>query len=202
MQKRAEALHDTRNRIVWATMQLHGEKGIFGTTLTDIAARAGVGPATVYRHFQTMGSLIRACGDLTWIAVSPPKLDEADRLYAGLDTARARLHRYVEEVSEFYGRAWGPLESARRDRSRIPELDEDLRWIEAGLEGLIRKALAPEHTDEHWVQLVRALTDFGVWKSLRNHGLTQAEAPKIISAVLECAELHISRAARRSRRSP
>jgi AcrR family transcriptional regulator len=53
LQKRAEALDETRNRIIWATMQLHGEKGVATTSQADVAARAGVSPATVYRHFPT-----------------------------------------------------------------------------------------------------------------------------------------------------
>ena len=40
MQKRAQALEETRNQIVWVTMQLHGEKGVAATTQADVAARA------------------------------------------------------------------------------------------------------------------------------------------------------------------
>ena len=112
MKKRAEALEETRNQIVWATMQLHAEKGAAATSQADIATRAGVAPATVYRHFPTLGSLVRACGTQIWTAVSPPRPEDSERLFAGLGTTRERLHRFVEEVSEFYRRAWLPLDSA------------------------------------------------------------------------------------------
>src|SRR6266508_4012518 len=104
MQKRPHALEETRSQIVWATMQLHAEKGVATTSQADIAARAGVSPATVYRHFPTLGSLVRACGREVWTAVSPPRPEDAERLYKGLNTTRERLRRFVEEVSEFYGR--------------------------------------------------------------------------------------------------
>jgi AcrR family transcriptional regulator len=189
MQKRAQALEETRNQIVWATMQLHAEKGVATTSQADIAARAGVSPATVYRHFPTLGSLVRACGKEVWMAVSPPRPEDADRVYAGLQTTRERLQRFVEEVSEFYGRAWVPLDSARQERSRVPELDEDVRWVEAGLEALAREALALEGTAEPEVQLTLALTDFAVWKSLRDHGVPEDVAPKILAALLQCVVL-------------
>jgi AcrR family transcriptional regulator len=186
MKKRADAFEETRNQIVSATMQLHAEKGAAATSQADIASRAGVAPATVYRHFPTLGSLVRACGSQIWLAVSPPRPGDAERLYAGLGTTPERLRRFVEEVSEFYGRAWLPLRSAREERSRVPELDEDLRWVEAGLEALAREALVLENAEEPKVQLLLALTDFSVWKSLRDHGVPDGEAPKILFALLQC----------------
>ena len=185
MKKRAEAVEETRNQIVWATMQLHAEKGAAATSQADIAARAGVSAATVYRHFPTLGSLVRACGSQVWMAVSPPRPEDAERLFAGLGTTRERLHRFVEEVSAFYRRAWRALERAREERSRVPELDEDLRWVDAGLEALAREALALESTGEPKVQLLLALTDFGVWKSLRDHGVPEDVAATILATLLQ-----------------
>jgi AcrR family transcriptional regulator len=187
MQKRAEALEETRNRIVWATMQLHGEKGVATTSQADVAARAGVAPATVYRHFPTLGSLVKACGSHVWTAVSPPRPEDAERLFAGLETTPERLRQFVEAVADFYGRAWLPLDGARKDRERVAELDEELRWVEAGLEALAREALALEEAEESKVQLVLALTDFGVWKSLRDHGFPPDVAARIMASLLDCA---------------
>jgi AcrR family transcriptional regulator len=186
MKKRAQAVEETRNQIVWATMQLHAEKGAAATSQADIAARAGVSAATVYRHFPTLGSLVRACGTQVWMAVSPPRPEDAERLFAGLGTTRERLQRFVEEVSAFYRRAWRALESAREERSRVPELDEDLRWVDAGLEALAREALALERAEEPKVQLLLALTDFGVWKSLRDHGVPEDGAVSILATLLQC----------------
>jgi len=187
MKKRAEALESTRNQIVWATMQLHAEKGAAATSQADIAARAGVSPATVYRHFPTLGSLVRACGSQIWMAVSPPRPEDAERLFAGLGTTRERLERFAEEVSAFYGRAWLPLQNARQERSRVPELDEEMRGIEAGLEALAREALALEGAGEPRVQVLLALTDFGVWQSLREHGIAADAVPKMLLDLVRCA---------------
>ena len=187
MKRRAEAFASTRNQIVWATMQLHAEKGAAATSQADIAARAGVSPATVYRHFPTLGSLVRACGSQIWMAMSPPRPEDAERLFAGLGTTSERLDKFVEEVSAFYGRAWLPLQSARRERSRVPELDEDMRWIEAGLEALAREALTLEGAGEDRVQVLLAVTDFGVWQSLRDHGIAADAAAKMLLDIVRSA---------------
>ena len=187
MKRRAEAFASTRNQIVWATMQLHAEKGAAATSQADIAARAGVSPATVYRHFPTFGSLVRACGNQIWMAVSPPGPEDAERLFAGLGTTSERVDKFVEEVSAFYGRAWLPLQSARQERSRVPELDEDMRRIEAGLEALAREALTLEGAGEDRVQVLLAVTDFGVWQSLRDHGIAADAAPKMLLDLVRCA---------------
>ena len=62
LKKRAETRDETRERILQATMLLHDEKGVATTSFTDVAARAGVGAATVYRNFPTLESLVQACG--------------------------------------------------------------------------------------------------------------------------------------------
>ncbi|HET8951451.1 MAG TPA: helix-turn-helix domain-containing protein, partial [Solirubrobacteraceae bacterium] len=58
MSKRAAAAGLTRRRIVDATRELHTERGIAGTSWDDIAARAGVGVGTVYRHFPSLDELV------------------------------------------------------------------------------------------------------------------------------------------------
>ena len=64
MTRRASAAAQTRRRIVEATRELHIEQGIAATSWDDIAARAGVGVGTVYRHFPSLDELIPACGEI------------------------------------------------------------------------------------------------------------------------------------------
>ena len=77
MRKRAEGLDATRERIVEATAALHREQGVAATSYVQIAERAGVGAATVYRHFPTLGSLVEACGATVWEAIRPPLVGTA-----------------------------------------------------------------------------------------------------------------------------
>jgi AcrR family transcriptional regulator len=53
-------------------MQLHDEQGVAATSFVDVAKRAGIGAATVYRHFPTLASLVIACGAHVWREMAPP----------------------------------------------------------------------------------------------------------------------------------
>ena len=64
LKQRADRQHETRQRIIEATIELHQTIGPAATTITEIAERAGVGRVTVYRHFPEELSLDRACSGL------------------------------------------------------------------------------------------------------------------------------------------
>ena len=102
LRKRAEGLDATRERIVEATAALHYEQGVAATSYVQIAERAGVGPATVYRHFPTLGSLVSACGANVQDAMQPPLPENAPAVFAGLrhtaaapGTPRCRARRVL-----------------------------------------------------------------------------------------------------------
>ena len=84
MGKRAAAADETRRRIVDATHALHIEQGIAATSWDDIAARAGVGVGTVYRHFPSLDELIPACAAFSMEIVGLP-----DRRGGGRRCSRA-----------------------------------------------------------------------------------------------------------------
>src|SRR5919112_1504395 len=85
MSKRAAAAAATRRRIVDATRELHTEQGIAATSWDQIAARAGVGVGTVYRHFPTLDDLVPACGEISMEIVALPSAGAARALFDGLD---------------------------------------------------------------------------------------------------------------------
>lgn len=64
LKQRADHQHETRQRIIEATIELHQTIGPAATTITEIAERARVGRVTVYRHFPDEFSLDRACSGL------------------------------------------------------------------------------------------------------------------------------------------
>lgn len=61
LDRRAKGQAETRARIVAAAVELHQEKGVSATSMRDVAARAGVGAVTVYRHFHDDAELLGAC---------------------------------------------------------------------------------------------------------------------------------------------
>ena len=101
-QQRAEDQARTRARIVEAAVELHQEKGVAATSIADIAARAGVGKVTVYRHFPDETELVGACSGLyfqrhplpdaePWRTITDPR----ERLRHGL----ARTCAYHRETA-------------------------------------------------------------------------------------------------------
>ncbi|HEY8314736.1 MAG TPA: TetR/AcrR family transcriptional regulator [Candidatus Baltobacteraceae bacterium] len=58
---RSASPEETRLRILGATRELFSKKGRRGTTTREIAERAGVNEATLFRHFGNKDALIMAC---------------------------------------------------------------------------------------------------------------------------------------------
>lgn len=167
--RRAEAQEETRERIVRATMALHDEQGVAATTVTDIAQRAGVGAATVLRHYPSIGDLVNACGAHVAAEMRPPAPDQAEALFEGLDTPSERLERLAEELDAFYTRGAMRLIIAGRDRARIPELDQFLAFVDMGIAAMIRAALGPQ-ANARAVEALIALCDVAPWSRLEAAG--------------------------------
>jgi AcrR family transcriptional regulator len=187
MQKRAEARDRTREEIVEATLRLHDEKGVVQTTFAEIAQRAGVGPATVSRHFPTLGDLVRACGAHVWQEMRPPTAETAASVFAKARTDRDRLARLVEEVDAFYARGAHRLALAARDRELVPELDQFLTAVESGVLALVREALVNTGDGEHVIQVAVAFTSFEFWTQFRRVDLAPAELTRLNVKILEYA---------------
>ncbi len=186
LKKRAEDRDQTRQRIVMATMQLHDEQGVAATTFLQIAERAGVGVATVYRHFPRLGDLVMACGAHVWQEMQPPVPDGAAAVFAGANTTGERLARLVAELDAFYSRGALRLGLAARDRELVPELDGFLNAVEAGVAALVREALAGASWPDAAVKAVLALTSFAVWAAFKRLNLPAAERRRMVLHMLQC----------------
>lgn len=187
MKDRARARDETRERIVRATMQLHDEQGVAATSFVDIAKRAGIGAATVYRHFPDIGSLVMACGAHVWQEMRPPRPDQAAAAFEGLTGLEERLLRLVEELDAFYRRGALRLEKAALDRHRIAELDAFLTAVEAGVAAWVGEAVKLEPLSPTTLQLLIALTDFSVWSSLRRIEMSDADRNRLVARLLRQA---------------
>ena len=96
LKRRAEQQAETRQRIVEATVALHGSVGPAATTVSMVAERAGVQRHTFYAHFPDERSLSLACSGFVaerdplpdaepWRAVAEP----SERLRTGLTAVYA-----------------------------------------------------------------------------------------------------------------
>jgi AcrR family transcriptional regulator len=185
MSKRAAAVEGTRRRIVDATIELHTTQGILATSWEEIARRADVAPATVYRHFPTLDELLPACGRLGMDKLALPSDAEIAECFRGLRSRRQRLRRLVEELFAVYERGGDVLRAVRRERALLPPLQADHERIEQRLDALTAAALEPFALEQRDVAVIRALTDHDTWAALRGRGITGPAAVDVAAALLE-----------------
>lgn len=185
MDRRRAAVEETRRRIVEATLALHSEKGMFDTSWKDIAERADVSVATVYKHFPSLDELVPACGALIMAITDPPSLEDAPRIFGDAQALEKRLRRLISEMFDFYERGERYMEVGPKER-QLPAVQEWEAGMRAVREGLAREALRPVEPDERTVRAVGALLDFPVFKSFRRHGVPREEAEEILNDMLLC----------------
>jgi AcrR family transcriptional regulator len=185
MDKRRAAVEETRQRILEATLALHSEKGIFGTSWQDIARRADVSVGTVYKHFPSLDELVPACGELMYAITQPPSLEDAPQIFAGAHSLEERLERLVGELFAFYERGAPYIETDFQER-QLPMVQEWEAHMRATMAGLVREALLPVEPDEGTVRAVSALLDFSTFKSFLERSIRKEQAAKIMNEVLLC----------------
>ena len=185
MDKRKAAAEETRRRILEATLALHSEKGIFGTSWKDIAQRADVSVNTVYKHFPSLDELVPACGELMYAITRPPALEDAPRIFAGASSLEERIGRLVSELSDFYERGASYIETDFQER-QLPAVKEWEEYMRATIAGLAREALLPAGPDEGTVQTASALLDFSTFKSFVDRDVPKERAAQAINEVILC----------------
>lgn len=167
-QRRGEATEETRRRIVQATFDLHAEQGIAGTTMKQIAERAGVSVGTVYHHFPTYDDAIGACGAF---ALSHSPFPTAG-VFDGAETRAERVRRLARATFGVFAgvRAFG---SVLADQDKLPVLRGFVAEEQAVRRRLAALAIGREGSA---AETLAALVDFGVYDAFGRLGLTPAIA--------------------------
>jgi AcrR family transcriptional regulator len=185
MHKRRASVEETRRRILEATLALHSEKGIFGTSWQDIAQRADVSVGTVYKHFPSLDELVPACGELMYTITRPPSLEDAPEVFAEAHSLEERLQRLISELFDFYERGASYIETDFQERQLLAVQEWEAYW-RATIEGLTREALSPVGPDERTVRAVSTLIDFPVFKSFMERDIPKEQAEQIMNEILWC----------------
>ena len=120
MQRRAELQEQTRLRITESAVALHGTVGPARTTISAVAALAGVRRSTVYRHFPDEAALFDAC-TAHWANMNPPPDLAA---WATIADPDQRLHIALDELYAFYRRTEQMLDNLFRDETEVPLVRE------------------------------------------------------------------------------
>jgi AcrR family transcriptional regulator len=183
MRRRAEQVDGTRQRIVDATVELHGSVGPAATTIAAIADRAGVTRLTVYRHFADDTALFDACS-AHWI--SRQQLPDPGA-WAQIEDAADRLRAGLADLYRFYRAGAGMLTNIYRDVAAIPDAHQqrlcerdtyylDLLAASFGGTGSERRRLRA---------LIGHATSFWTWRSLCiDQGLSDAEAVHAMTGMI------------------
>ena len=190
MTRRASAVAHTRRRIIDATLALHTEQGIAATSWDDIAARAGVGVGTVYRHFPSLDELIPACGEISMRTVALPPPARVASVFDGVHAPAQRIELLVHEAFAMYERGAPVLRAIRKEPEVHPRVTEDAEVLEASLTALVDAALEPSEVPPAERAIVRAMIDLGTWQALRDQDLGPSEAVDAVSQMLAARVAH------------
>ena len=175
MDARAAAVEQTRRRIVGAAKNLHAEQGVLGTSYEEIAQRAEVAPATVYRQYPTLADLLPACARSIRV-LDPPSPDMIAELFRHLSRPSQRLELLVRGTCDCYEQDQGWLAAAHREEALVPALREIVRVEQENLRVLVQAALEGTGASERVQRVLVALIDFPFWQSLRRAGLSSGQA--------------------------
>lgn len=174
--RRGEAAEETRRRIVRATFDLHAEQGIAGTTMIQIAERAGVSVGTVYHHFPTYADAIAACGAFT--AQNVPQPDET--LFDGAASRAERVSRLVHALFDYYERL-PALASVREDRA-LADVLEHFAAEEARLRLALSAKAIGASTRTRKAAVLAALADLDVRRAFMRQGMSSRDAAEAVAA--------------------
>jgi AcrR family transcriptional regulator len=179
LDRRAETAEETRRRIVEATHALHVQQGIYATTMTHIAERAGVSVGTVYHHFPTYQDAVFACSQRAAATFPFPTADT----FAGLSTPEERVRRLARDVFGFYERL-PEYERIRSERWGMPPIQAHAEKEENDRRALAREALRPFKVKPRLADACAALLDVAVYGALTRNGLTPAKAAEEVSGFI------------------
>ena len=182
MATRERAVQETRQRIIDAAISLHAQRGVIATNWEEIAERASVSTATVYRHFPSLGELVPACARTAFEAGARlPSPAQAAAAFAGLTRPAPRIERLIRESCRCYELGAGWLAAARRDAKSVPALDRAVRLQDRVLGVLIQAALGDAFVDAQTMSVIKALIDFPFWKALTDAGVAAEKVPRVIN---------------------
>ncbi|MFE7750411.1 TetR/AcrR family transcriptional regulator [Streptomyces sp. NPDC057428] len=131
---RADALRN-RELIVSAAREMFVEFGPH-VPLDDVARRAGVGNATLYRNFPDRAALIHE----VVLAVTSRTADRAEEAVAAESDAFAALSRFVHDAADERIGALCPMLTGAFDNDH-PDLLAERRRLEQAVEGLVARAM-------------------------------------------------------------
>ena len=175
---RARQAADTRDLIIAAVGEQLAAGGIDDLSVERVAARAGVSPRTVYRHFPTREALLDSVG--AWVVTRSRELPDplrAEELPEAIVASFESFDRHETMMRGFLATTGGRELRAHMRRKRLQRIDDALDVALAG-------------ADPERARLAKAvighLCSAATWQALKDEaGLTGAEAGQAVAHTIE-----------------
>jgi len=182
---RAEGQRETRAAIAKAAAELHEEKGVAATSVSEIARRAGVTRLTVYNHFADLSELLPACSAHYAQLHPTPDLEPI----LAIEEPGRRVREALAAMYAWYRETRHMLEKLFSDRTSVPELDEfmkgDIDVAPAALADALGEGFgAKGRHSKRLNALLRLSLDFWTWHRLNGQGLDDAGAADLMTAAV------------------
>ena len=187
-QRRAELEQDTRRRITESAAELHGTVGPSRTSLSAVAAHAGVRRSTLYRHFPDEAALFAACTE-HWMA-NHPLPDLAG--WAAIDDPDQRLRIALQELYAHYARSERMMDNILRDEETVPIVKQMFKGFRDYIDAAHRILMAGRRSRGPARRRVSATIGhalaFSTWRSLtREQKLDDAQAADLMRRLVDTA---------------
>ena len=188
MKRRAASQEQTRRRITESAVELHGTLGPSRTSISAVAAHAGVRRSTVYRHFPDEAALFDAC-TAHWAAANPPPDLGA---WAAVAKPDERLRVALGELFAFYRQTERMLDNLFRDEKTVPMVEDRfvaLRgYFAAAGDTLMAGRKLQGNARRRARSAIGHAISFSTWKSLvREQRLSDAEAAALMASLVAAA---------------
>jgi AcrR family transcriptional regulator len=183
--KRAKAEEETRTRITQSTVDLHEALGPSRTSVSAIAAHAGVRRSTVYRHFPDELALFTAC-TAHWMAANPPP-DPTP--WTVIPDADKRLSAALNELYPYYRRTRQMMENIHRDEEIMPLVKQMMGGYRGYLLSVRRLLMEGRQAEparrKHVEAAIGHALAFPVWRSLAlEQGLEDEECSELMCCLV------------------
>jgi AcrR family transcriptional regulator len=176
MQRRAEQVAQTRERIVDAAVELFAQRGARATTMTEVARVADVSPATVTNHFATPDLLLEAVVARLMADIQIPD----PSIFGGTRSLVARIRALTASMFAFYERTsrWFNLLGA--ELTETPVLARAEADFRRSMQRLYAEALAGTD-DTVLAKTTAGLVHPATFGALRTAGLSLDEAIAVVA---------------------
>jgi AcrR family transcriptional regulator len=187
MKKRADTEEQTRLRITKSIVELHSTRGPSRTSISAIAAHAGVRRTTVYRHFPTDAALFTA-SRAHWAAANP---FPDHRPWATVRDCDERLRLALKELYSYYRETQRMFTNILRDEelTDVKQMLDDYRqYLADARQTLMHGRKLRQRARSRVHAAVGHALAFHVWRSLAvEQGLNDHESGELMRLLIRHA---------------